>query len=40
MSATAFFAPQLIIQDGVAGIEFYKKAFDSAGGVMMMALYM
>jgi PhnB protein len=26
MSAT-FFAPQLIVQDGAAAIEFYKKAF-------------
>ena len=23
-----FFAPQLIVQDGAAAIEFYKKAFD------------
>ena len=28
MPVTAFFAPQLIIQDGIAAIEFYKKAFD------------
>ena len=26
--STIFFAPQLIIQDGAAAIEFYKKAFD------------
>ena len=25
---TTFFAPQLIVQNGAAAIEFYKKAFD------------
>jgi PhnB protein len=26
--SNTFFAPQLIVQDGAAAIEFYKKAFD------------
>lgn len=26
--STTFFAPQLIVQNGAAAIEFYKKAFD------------